>query len=127
MKRAGSLIATLKLSADDPEVRARAAWEPAAGPKIARHTRAVALVRGTLIVEVEDMMWQRNLMRLRRFLLPNLAEVLGQALVTDIAYRPMPPKRGPQRAEIARAQDESAAIADPVLAALYRQAKRKQA
>ncbi len=127
MKRAGSLIGTLKLSADDPEVRARAAWEPAAGKKIARHTRAAALVRGTLIVEVEDMMWQRNLTRLRPFFLRNLADVLGQALVTDVAFRPMPPKRGVQRAETARALDESAAIADPVLAALYRQAKRKQA
>jgi predicted nucleic acid-binding Zn ribbon protein len=129
MQRASSLVRSLRLSAgdDDSEARARAAWDPAAGEKIARHTRAAALVRGTLIVEVEDMMWQSNLTRLRPFLLRNLAEVLGEALVTDLAFRPMPPRRAPQRATTARPRDESAGIHDPVLAALYRASRKKQA
>lgn len=129
MQRASSLVRSLRLSAgdDDFEARARAAWEPAAGKTIARHTRAAALVRGTLIVEVEDMMWQTNLTRMRHFLLRNLADVLGEALVTDIAFRRMPPRRGPQRATTARAADESAGIHDPVLAALYRASRKKQA
>jgi len=53
MERAGSLIGKLKLSPEvyDPETRARAAWALAAGKKIAAHTLASALVRGTLVVE----------------------------------------------------------------------------
>jgi predicted nucleic acid-binding Zn ribbon protein len=129
MKRAGSLVSALRLAPgnDDPEARARAAWEPAAGKKVARHARATALVRGTLIVEVEDMLWQRNLARLESVLVRNLAEVLGEALVTGIAFRPMPRRMGPQHAATARPLDESAAISDPVLAALYRQSRAKQA
>jgi predicted nucleic acid-binding Zn ribbon protein len=133
MKRAGSLIGTLKLSSGhgDAEVRARAAWEPAAGKNIARHTLAASLVRGTLIVEVEDMLWQQNLNKLRSALLRNLAEILGEPLVTELAFRPMPRRIGPQRAVAARPAlhpgDESGAIHDPVLAALYRQSRKKQA
>jgi predicted nucleic acid-binding Zn ribbon protein len=127
MKRAGSFVATLKLSADtdNPEARARAAWEPAAGKKIARHTLAAALVRNTLVVEVEDLVWQQQLYPLRHFLLRNLAEVLGEPLITDIDFRPMPPRRKPQRASTARPQDDSAAIGDPVMAMLYRQSKKR--
>ncbi len=56
MERAGRLIGKLKLSSvmAEPETRARAAWKLAAGEKIARHTRPTMLVRGSLIVEVED-------------------------------------------------------------------------
>ena len=102
MERAGSLIGKLKLSPEmaDPETRARAAWALAAGKKIAAHTLASALVRGTLVVEVEDIVWQRQLNTLRHFLLRNLKEVLGEGLVTEIDFRPMPPRRKPQRAEL---------------------------
>jgi predicted nucleic acid-binding Zn ribbon protein len=126
MKRAASFVKTLKLSAenDNPEVRARAAWEPAAGKKIARHTMAAALVRGTLIVEVEDMVWQKQLYTLRHFLLRNLAEILGEPLVTDIAFRPMPPRIRPQRATAARPEDEG--IGDPIMAMIYRQSKKRE-
>jgi len=127
MQRAGSLIPKLKLSPEmaDPEVRARAAWALAAGEKIARHTSAMALVRGKLVIEVEDMVWQRNLYALRHILLRNLAEALGEPLVTDIDFRPMPRRRGPQRAVAARPADDATAIGDPVMAMLYRQSKKQ--
>ncbi|MBZ5631735.1 MAG: DUF721 domain-containing protein [Acidobacteriia bacterium] len=124
MERAGSLIGKLKLSPEmaDPETRARAAWTLAAGKKIGAHTLASALVRGTLIVEVEDMVWQKQLNTLRHFLLRNLKEALGEELVTEIDFRPMPPRRKPQRAVSARRGTDG--IADPVLAMLYRQSKK---
>jgi predicted nucleic acid-binding Zn ribbon protein len=124
MQRAGSLIGKLKLSPDvaDPETRARAAWKLAAGKKIAAHTLASALVRGTLVVEVEDIVWQKQLNTLRHFLLRNLKEALGDNLVTEIDFRPMPRKRTPQRAESARGNAEG--IKDPVMAMLYRQSKK---
>lgn len=125
MQRAGSLIPKLKLSPemDDPEVRARAAWSLAAGEKIARHSRAASLVRGTLVIEVEDMVWQRQLYSLRHFLLRNLAQALGESLVTDLDFRPMPKRRSPQRAESARPAPDG--ISDPVMAMLYRQSKKR--
>jgi hypothetical protein len=125
MQRAGSLIRKLKLPAgsDNPENRAKAAWKLAAGPKIERHTLAANLVRGTLIIEVGDIIWQRQLYALRHFLLRNLAEILGEPLVTDLDFRPMLKRRAPQVAETARPDG----IADPVMSLLYQQSKKKQA
>ena len=124
MERAGSLIGKLKLSPEmaDPETRARAAWALAAGKKIARHTLAAALVRGTLVVEVEDFVWQKQLNTLRHFLLRNLKEILGD-VVMEIDFRPMPRRIKPQRAESARRLDSNG-IQDPVMAMLYRQSKK---
>ena len=124
MQRAGTLFGKLKLPPDmtDPEARARAAWSVAAGKKIAAHTLAAALVRGTLVVEVEDLVWQKQLNTLRHFLLRNLKEALGDDLVTGIDFRPMPPRRKPQRAESARRDVDG--IGDPVMAMLYRQSKK---
>ena len=122
MERAGRLIGKLKLDVDDPELRARAAWRVAAGKKIAEHTRAVALVRGSLVVEVEDQVWQRQLKTLSLFLVRNLEKALGEALVTDIDFRPMPKRRQPHRAERARGSED---VMDPVLNLIYRQARKK--
>src|SRR6266853_296344 len=55
MERAGKSLAKLKLSgriAD--EDLARAAWPAAVGKRLATHATATALVRGRLVVEVED-------------------------------------------------------------------------
>jgi hypothetical protein len=127
MERAGRLIGKLKLPKDlaDPESRARAAWNVAAGKKITEHTRVASLVRTTLVVEVEDLVWQRQLNTLRHFLLRNLRTTLGEALVTEIDFRPMPnvPRRSPQRAEANRATN---GIQDPVLDALYSQAEKRR-
>src|SRR5258708_14545265 len=101
----------------DAEARDLAAWRVAAGKKIAAHTRATTLVRSSLVVEVEDVVWQRQLNTLRHFLIRNLIDALGEAIVTDIDFRPMPAKRQPQRAATAR----PGAIEDPVLDLLYRQ------
>ena len=124
MQRAGTLFGKLKQSPEmDPETRARAAWVLAAGKKIARHTLASALVRGTLIVEVEDFLWQKQLNTLRHFLLSNLKEVLGEELVTGIDFRPMPARKKPQQAESARGNADG--ISDPVMAMLYKESKKR--
>ena len=126
MERAGRLIGKLKLNVDDPELRARAAWNVAAGKKIAEHTRATALVRGSLVVEVEDQIWQRQLKTLSGFLVRNLEKALGEALVTDIDFRPMPKRREPQKADRAAGRKMgSEDVQDPVLAMLYKQSRKK--
>jgi predicted nucleic acid-binding Zn ribbon protein len=126
MERAGRLIGKLKLPPDlaDPESRARAAWALAAGKIIARHTRATGLVRGALVIEVEDYIWQRQLVTIKHFLVNNLASIVGDKVVTDIDFRPMPRRREPQRAETARPAVEG--IQDPVLELLYLQARKKE-
>ena len=70
------------------------------------------------------MVWQRQLTTLRHFLLRNLAQMLGGPLVTDLDFRPMTPRRMPQRAKNARPAAEG--IKDPVLEMLYRQSRKKE-
>jgi predicted nucleic acid-binding Zn ribbon protein len=125
MERAGRLFgkSILLSKVADPETRARAAWPVAVGKKVAQHTRATTLVRNTLVVEVGDKVWQKQLAALRRQVLENLAKELGEGLVTDIDFRPMPPRRQPQRAETARPTGPDA-IEDPVLSMLYDRSRR---
>lgn len=131
MERAGRLVGKMNLSPKvaDAETRARAAWPVAAGKKIARHARATTLVRGTLIVEVGDAIWQRQLSTLRHFLLRNLRHELGEELVLEIDFRPTPARRPPQVAESARPSSDQRGVVyedgiqDPVLAMLYRRSQ----
>jgi|SRR5579862_6241693 hypothetical protein len=131
MERAGRLVRKMNLPSQlaDVETRARAAWPVAAGKKIANHTKATALVRGTLVVEVGDAIWQRQLATLRHFLLRNLARELGEGLVSEIDFRPTPARRPPQAAASARAASgqtgpiHADGIQDPVLALLYRRSQ----
>lgn len=126
MQRAASLLGKVKMPAgsDSLEERAKAAWRAAAGPKIEKHTIAANLVRGTLVIEVGDITWQRQLYTLRHFLLKNLEQVLGEKVVTDLDFRPMPPRRKPMREEAPRPKY---GIADPVMSLLYQQSLKKQA
>jgi hypothetical protein len=130
MQRAGSLIGKIKLppGMSDQETRARAAWVVAVGRRIARYTRATMLVRDTLVVEVEDMVWQRQLNTMRPLLVHNLNQALGEALVADIDFRPMPARIKPRMAESARpkgARDEADAIDDPVMRMLYKRSAQR--
>ena len=136
MERAGRLISRLKLPDGilNPEDLARAAWSAAAGKRIAAHTKVASLVRSTLVVEVEDALWQRNLHALRSFLLRNLKDALGSTLVDDVEFRVMIPRRQPQRAEMprqapvegqGRLNDEADRIADPFLQRAYRTSRKK--
>ena len=105
------------------------AWKRAVGKKVAQRTRALKLVRTTLVVEVEDEMWKKNLWGLRYQILHNLAKAVGPDIVTDIELRIMPQRFGPQRAESARAAmtaDEADAIADPGLRRIYKAARRRE-
>jgi hypothetical protein len=56
------------------------------------------------------------------FLLRNLEKSLGEGLVTDIDFRPMPKRREPHKAERARGSED---VLDPVLNLIYRQSRKK--
>ena len=112
------------LSSDELAV---AAWPVAVGETIARRTTAVALVRGKLIVEVEDSTWQRPLFQLQSQILKSIGDLLGQGVVSDLEVRISGQRRPPQRAKqlAPETNDEADRIQDSVLRTIYRQARKK--
>ncbi|MEO7145949.1 MAG: DUF721 domain-containing protein [Bryobacteraceae bacterium] len=128
MERAGRLISRLKLPEGilTPEDLARAAWPVAVGKRIAAHTKVAGVVRTTVIIEVEDVLWQRNLNTLRKFILVNLRGALGPGIVDDVEFRPMIPRRQAQRAEAPRQlKDDADGIADPFLRRSYKSSRKR--
>lgn len=137
MERAGRLISKMKMNARSvsPEDLARAAWPAAVGKVVAAHTSAAKLVRTSLVVEVEDAIWQKQLNTLRNQILARIQSMVGADVVTEIAFRPMVPKIQPQRAEVAHsgsgsasfelASDDADAIHDAVLRSVYKISRKK--
>jgi hypothetical protein len=131
MERASRLIRKLKIPGDpiSGEELACAAWPEAVGKKIAAHTRAARMVRSRLIVEVEDVIWQRQLFALTGQILGNLDKHLGGGVVEEIEFRVTAPRRPPQiarRSETSpRVADEADQISDPILRVIYKQARKR--
>ncbi|HMJ61180.1 MAG TPA: DUF721 domain-containing protein [Bryobacteraceae bacterium] len=130
MERAARLIKNNKFSqrvfTDDDF--ARAIWPEAVGKAIATHTVRLKLVRTTLVVEVEDAIWQKQLYLLTRQILDRLRKVTGTSTIEDLEFRIAIPRRQPQRApvrETAAIPDEADSIQDPVLKKLYRLSRKK--
>jgi predicted nucleic acid-binding Zn ribbon protein len=129
MERAAKSLARLKLSdAISTEDLARAAWPAAVGKRIASKSMAKSLVRNSLIVEVEDAVWRKNLFQLRFQILANLSEILGSGVVQDVEFRVPTLRRPPQpalRLKEAHPADEADGIDDPGMRILYKQARKK--
>jgi predicted nucleic acid-binding Zn ribbon protein len=130
MQRASQLIRSLRLPGDtiSAEELACTCWPQAVGRKVAAHTRAVRMVRTRLIVEVEDVIWQRQLHGLSHQILRNLAKSVGSGVVEDVEFRVVPRKREPERAKVAAPRlfaDEADGIADPVLRGIYKASRKK--
>jgi hypothetical protein len=130
MERASKLIRGLRLPGGtlSGEELACAVWPQAVGKKIADHTRAARLVRTRLVIEVQDVTWQRQLNALSRHIVSNLEKILGKDMVDDVEFRVVPRRREPQRAAQAIPglfADDSDAIADPVMRSIYRAARNK--
>jgi len=131
MERAGRLLGKSKLPGRviTDEQMACTAWAMAVGKKIARHTKAIGLVRARLVIEVEDAIWQRQLFALRNQIVQSLERALGRRLVEELEFRIGVPKREPQREETARPAaglfDEADSIRDPVLRNIYKAARKR--
>jgi Dna[CI] antecedent DciA-like protein len=129
MERASKLIRGLGLPGDTitAEQLACAAWPNAVGTKVAVHTRAARMVRTRLIVEVEDIVWQRQLFALTGQILRNIEKHIGAGVVDDLEFRIVPRRRGPQREILAATPllDEADGITDPVLRGIYRASRKK--
>ena len=137
MERAAHLIQKNKLSKKvfSAEDLTRAVWPAAVGKAIAAHTSRLTLVRTTLVVEVEDAIWQKQLFTLRGQILNRLQRVTGSNdLVQDLEFRVALPRRQPQRAETRQSPaagqtpfpyDEADSIQDAVLKKVYRLSRKK--
>jgi hypothetical protein len=135
MERAARFIRKNKFSREilNDEELARAVWPAAVGKAIARHTSRLKLVRRTLVVEVEDAIWQKQLYPLTGQILEQLRKVTGSDLVEDLEFRVGIPRRKMMRAVtfdersrvVSTTFDESDGIQDPVLKKVYRLSRKK--
>jgi|SRR5579884_4093551 len=124
MERAAKSIAKLKATGVvAPDDLARAAWPAAVGQRLADRTRPLRMVRSTLIVEVDDAVWQRQLHQMRGQILTRIRQVLGDGMVEDLEFRVGVQRRPARMATSVR--DESESVGDPVLRMLYDRAKKK--
>ncbi len=132
MEQASRIIAQWKGVSDviSAERIACGAWKKAVGKRIAARTRAVKLVRNTLVVEVEDEVWRRNLWGLRYQILRNLEKAIGPEIVSEVELRVMPMRIEPQRDKgdllILKPLDEADDITDPGLRRIYKAARRRE-
>lgn len=128
MERAARLIKGKKITREiltDEEI-ARAVWPTAVGKAIAAHTSRLKLVRATLVVEVEDAIWQNQLFALSRQIVDRVQKLMGSDKIHEVEFRVGIPRRQPQRAELRDAlPDEADQIQDPVLKKVYRLSRRK--
>ena len=131
MERASKLIRQLGLPAGAITVDeiACAAWPQAVGKRIASHTRAAKMVRSSIVVEVEDAVWQRQLFSLKPFIVRNLTKIVGPGMIDDAEFRIVPRRREPQRAVQAAPgglfADDADAIEDPVMRGIYKASRTR--
>ena len=80
------------LGAPPPEALARLfeRWDELVGPAMAAHTRPVSLVRGTLVVTVDQPGWAAQLGWLETDLLRRFADQLGADVVMSLVVRVHP-------------------------------------
>jgi predicted nucleic acid-binding Zn ribbon protein len=131
MERAARLIKSKKVSPElvSDEDIVRAVWTCAVGKTIASHTSRLKLVRKNLVVEVEDVVWQRQLFGLSRQIVDRIQKLTGSDLVQEVEFRIGIPRREPQRAEQrhSQTQDEADSIQDPVMRRIYERSRKQAA
>ncbi len=139
MERAARLIKrdgkSQQILGDDEMVRG--IWPAAVGNAIARHTVRLKVVRKTLVVEMEDSTWQRQLFPLSKQIVERVQKLLGSSGIDDVEFRVGAMRRPLQREERTLAtqsdvpaaqskiQDEAEDILDPVLKKVYRNSRKR--
>jgi predicted nucleic acid-binding Zn ribbon protein len=136
MERAARLIKkdrrSQQIIGDDDIVRG--IWPTAVGKAIARHTVRLKVVRTTLVVEVEDAMWQKQLFPLGNQIVQRVQKLLGNTGIQDVEFRIAIMKRQMQREELVNPAstgagplyDEADQILDPVLKKVYRNSRKRE-
>ena len=129
MERAARLFKNNKYSRQiigDEDI-VRGLWPAAVGKAIARHTGKMTVVRNTLVVEVEDAIWQKQLFCLSRQIVDRVQKLMGSTSIAEIEFRIGIPRRQPQRAESIHpfSLDGAEGIQDPVLKKVYRLSRKR--
>ena len=128
MERAGRVIGKLKLSGKPvaPEEMVRAAWPIAVGKRLASRTGRVSLYGTTMVVDVEDAVWQSQLTSLTGQILGKIESLLGSSAVLKLEFRIGVQRRMPQRVEKPSPLfDEGDGIQDPVFRRIYIASRRR--
>jgi Dna[CI] antecedent, DciA len=137
MERAATVFGKTKqprsILSDEQVVRA--VWRSVVGRAISDHTSRLRLVRTTLVVEVEDLIWQRQLRTLEGQIRDRIRLLASDVRITDIEFRVAVPRREVQRASASCPaepkvgnpiqEDEADRIKDPVLRKVYQISRRK--
>ena len=90
IKSLPTVLRAVGSSPEVAEVAALAAWKHGIGEGLQNHAVATRLEANTLIVEVRDAIWQKQLGTMKEQLLFRVNTVLGQAIVKDIELRVNP-------------------------------------
>ncbi|MBY0504113.1 MAG: DUF721 domain-containing protein [Bryobacteraceae bacterium] len=122
MERITRLLAKLKSDSLPLEDLTRQVWPLAVGKIIAGHTQYASLVRRTLVIEVEDAIWRKQLTSITPDILRKIATLIGPGLVTDLEFRVAPLRMRPRKERplpLFDSGDEAQRIADPIFRRLY--------
>ncbi len=136
MERASRLVRDKNISREliSEEQVVRAIWPSAVGKAISSHTQPAQIVRGTLIVEVEDAIWQRQLNSLSHQIVARVQKSLGNARIIDVEFRIAIPRRQPARVDSRQPDtsttsggvpDEANEIRDVTLKKVYQLSRKK--
>jgi len=90
IKSLPTVLRAVGASQEIAEAAALAAWKYSIGAGLRSHAIATRLDGSTLIVEVRDPIWQKQLQTMKEQLLFRVNSVLGQTLVTAIELRVNP-------------------------------------
>lgn len=117
------------------QAQAPALWPQAAGPELARHTRAIEVRDGTLWVAVRSSAWAAQMAFFRSDLLARLNERLGPPGLRGLHFRVGLPREDdageagatapvrlppPLPAEVAEVEQAAAQVADPEVRRAWR-------
>jgi hypothetical protein len=138
MERAARVLRKAKQSQSilDDSQALEAVWPTAVGKAIVRHVSKLRRVRTTLVVEVEDAIWQRQLRLLEHQIVGRIRMLLPDLEIHDMEFRVGVPRREAQRAgtpsgvaverlSTPNSDDEADRISDPVLKKIYQMSRRK--
>lgn len=122
MQRAARLLSKIKLQNArlSAEEFAEAMWPAAVGKRLAQRTGPVKLYGRQLVVDVEDVIWQKQLETMSGQILTKLQGIAGTGVIESVSFRIGTRRRGPQISlAINSADDRADGISDPIFRQIY--------
>ena len=122
MQRAARLLSKTRLQYAKlaPEEFAEAVWPAAVGQRLARRTGPVKLYGRMLVVDVEDVIWQKQLTTMSGQILTKLQLISGPGMIDSLEFRIGAVRRAPHTAlTLDQSDDRADGIADPIFRQLY--------